>query len=284
MSIVEIQGLNKFYGKFQAVENLNLTIEKGSIFGFLGHNGAGKTTTIKILTGQTSFSQGGVRVFNFDVKKQVKQIHQRIGVVSEEQNLYKNLTVFQNIDFYRKLYQLPSKRTYEIIELLDLKHKTKIKTDDLSKGLKQRVLLARSILHGPDLLFLDEPTSGLDPLSAQQTLNFIKELNRNGTTIFLTTHYMEEADSLCDDIAFIAKGKIVKRGSPKQLKYDYGVNEVVVEYTNGNDIFKQKFSLEDESVFSKIEKIRSQYQILAINTKEVSLRDIFLKLTKGEKL
>jgi ABC-2 type transport system ATP-binding protein len=283
VAIIEVKDLTKKYQNFTAVDKVSFSIQSGSIFGFLGHNGAGKTTTIKVITGQLGFSSGEVRLFDLDITHNVKQIHQRIGIVSEEQNLYKNLTVFQNIDFYRKLYGLPVERTNDIIQKLDLGEKKNIKTFQLSKGLKQRVLLARSIIHSPKVLFLDEPTSGLDPYSAKAILTLIKRMKESGTTIFLTTHYMEEAEELCDQIAFIQKGKIVKIGSPMDLMREYSSEAVEVIYQVEQKAIHKVFNLSDSEIFREIDKIRELYRIVSIHSREKSLKDIFIQLTEDGK-
>lgn len=283
MAIIEVNELTKKYDSFTAVDNISLLIKEGSIFGFLGHNGAGKTTTIKVLTGQLSYSSGSVNLFGLDISRDTKAVHEKIGIVSEEQSLYKNLTVFQNIDFYRKIYNLPPAKTLEIIERLDLLEKKDVKAFQLSKGLKQRTLLARSILHSPKVLFLDEPTSGLDPHSAQSILALIKEMKAAGTTIFLTTHYMEEAEELCDQVTFISKGKIIKNGSPMKLINEFSSDELEVTYQDGDQVTKKTLKLSDADVFNKIEDIKTKFKIFSIHTKDKTLKDIFIQLTKDEK-
>ncbi len=277
-SIIEINNFTKRYDSFLAVDDINLVVKKGSIFGLLGPNGAGKTTTIKAMTGRLNLTGGSVKVLGHDVKQEMKSIHQKIGVVSEGQNLYEHLTVFENINFFRELYHLDKEKSLEIIEVLSLCEKKDVKVSKLSKGLKQRVLLGRSILHSPDLLFLDEPTSGLDPQSSHNVLEFIKTIRDRGTTVFLTTHYMEEADFLCDEVAFINHGKIVANDTPKSLKSRFGNNEIEVTYVDNKTEKNAIYSLEEDKVFLKIEEIHKDHKILSLHSKEATMKDVFLNL------
>lgn len=281
---IEIKNFTKKFDSFTAVSDINLSVAEGSIFGLLGPNGAGKTTTLKAMTGRLSLTTGSISVLGMDVTSETKKIHQRIGVVSEAQNLYEYLTVFENIDFFRQLYDIEKCKVDEIIETLSLDKKRNEKVSALSKGLKQRVLLARSILHSPELLFLDEPTSGIDPGSAQEVHRFIRKIKNRGTTVFLTTHDMEEADSLCDEIAFINNGGIVEVDSPKSLKKRFGKSEVEIVYKENDEEKTMTFSMEESGVFSKIEKMHDLHQILAIHSKEATMKDVFLTITGNDLL
>ena len=233
---IEITNFSKKFDSFLAVNDIDLTVKKGTVFGLLGQNRAGKITTIKAMTGRLFFTKGQILVLEHDVKKDIKKNHQLIGVVSEAQNLYEHLTVWENIDLFRQLYNVDKIKTIEIINTLSLEDKKNDKVSNLSKGLKQRVLLARSILHSPQLLFLDEPTSGIDPASALEVNYFIKQMKELGTTLFLTSHDMEEVDSLCDEIVFINDGQLVAIVTPKSLKKEYGTNEVDVSYVSEQGI------------------------------------------------
>ena len=277
---VEISNFSKNYDSFDAVKGVSLEVKKGIVFGLLGPNGAGKTTTIKSMTGRLSYQDGVINILGHNVQSEIKQIHQKIGVVAEAQNLYENLTVFENIDFFRELYEVRPERTHEIIKELSLQDKTKEKVSNLSKGLKQRVLLARSILHSPELLFLDEPTSGIDPFSTLEVHNFIRLMKKNGTTIFLTSHNMEEVDSLCDEVAFIVKGEIVASGTPKDLKRQFGENEIEVTYLSEDKEVIQSFDLSDRETFQKIGELHENYKVLSVHTKEASMNDVFLTLIR----
>jgi len=276
--VISIKNFTKKYEKFIAVENMNLSVKRGSVFGLLGPNGAGKTTTIKAMTGRVSISKGSISVLDFNTENDINNIHQKIGVVSEAQNLYEHMTVFENIDFFRELYNIDKSKSDEIIDTLSLTEKRNTKVSKLSKGLKQRVLLGRSILHSPEVLFLDEPTSGLDPHSSNIVHNFIRNIRDKGTTVFLTTHYMEEADILCDDIAFIYKGHIVAQGTPKVLKNKFGSSDVEVSFIEDGVEKTQTHSMDSEDTFSKISELHKKHKILSIHTKEATMKDVFLNL------
>ncbi len=281
-NIIEVENLKKIYGSHVAVDNISFSVKTGTIFGFLGKNGAGKTTTIKNLTGQLFPTSGKIQVMGFDVETDIKSVHQHIGIVSENQNLYNNFTVFENIDFFRKLYNIKPERTNEIIEILKLQDKTNIRTSKLSKGLKQRVLLARSILHSPKLLFLDEPTSGLDPASSLDVQDFILEMKQDGTTVFLTTHYMEEADQLCDHVLFITDGKIKASGVPADLKKMHGKNQIELKYKTEKEIITKLLDSDCDETYKKIMDVRHDHEILSIHSLEATLKDVFLKVTGEE--
>jgi ABC-2 type transport system ATP-binding protein len=188
--MIEVKGLTKRYGELLAVDNISFSVEKGEIFGFLGPNGAGKTTTIKILTGELEPTDGEVKVFGFNPVSDRKNLHKIIGVVPEVQNLYERMTAKENLTFFAKLYDINHKRVDELLEQFDLQEWANERVKNFSLGMKQRLLLTRGLLPKPDILFLDEPTKGLDPYTARYIRGIIKEVNKNGATIFLTTHYI----------------------------------------------------------------------------------------------
>lgn len=276
--IISVKGFSKNYKDFNAVDNINLSIEKGSIFGLLGPNGAGKTTTIKAITGRLTPTTGEISVLGLDVSKNTKEVHKQIGVVSEFPNLYKDLTVFENIDFFRELFSLDKSKTDEIIDQLELTDKRDVRVSKLSKGLRQRTLLARSIIHSPKVLFLDEPTSGLDPKSSLAVYEFIKELKERGTTIFLTTHYMEEADLLCDHVAFINKGKIVASGTPKLLKSKFGNKTVDVCFMDDEGEKNMTHVLNHGEDLVSVAEFHKGHELLSIHSKEATMNDVFISL------
>ena len=220
-NIIEVLGLTKYYGKFLAVDKINFHVKKGEIFGFLGPNGAGKTTTIKMLVGLAKPSDGTAKIDKKDILKQIVEIKKTIGVVTEDSNLYDELTVADNLRFVGQLYGVSrlerEKKIKELLKRLGLENKRDIKFAKLSKGMKRKVTIAAALVHKPQILFLDEPTTGLDVLSARILRAMIKELNKMGVTIFLTTHYIEEAEQLCDTVAIIVNGKIKTVDTPKSL-------------------------------------------------------------------
>lgn len=218
---VEAINLTKRFGDFIAVDGVTFYIERGDIFGFLGPNGAGKTTTIRMLLGLLRPTSGSATVLGFDVVRQAEEIRRRIGYMSQRFSLYQDLSVSENLDFYGRTYGVRGpglrhrKRT--VIEMAGLVGRERELTRNLSGGWKQRLALGAAILHEPEMLFLDEPTAGVDPISRRAFWDLLYELAEGGTTIFVTTHYMDEAEH-CHHLAFIHGGRIVAQGSPDEIK------------------------------------------------------------------
>ncbi len=220
-NIIKISNLAKYYNGFLAVNKISLSVEKGEIFGFLGPNGAGKTSTIKILVGLAKPSSGTAAIDKLDVVKDIVAIKRNIGVVTEDSNLYDELSVEDNLDFVGQIYGVSrierENAINGLLKRLGLEDKRGVKFSKLSKGMKRKVTIAAALVHKPKILFLDEPTTGLDVLSSRILRSMIKELNKEGVTVFLTTHYIEEAEQLCDSIAIITSGKIRATGTPTSL-------------------------------------------------------------------
>jgi len=226
---VEIEDLVKTFGSFTAVDHISLTVGKGEIFGFLGPNGAGKSTTIRMLCGILSPTSGRGSVAGFDIAAQPEKIKQNIGYMSQKFSLYDDLTVEENLNFYSGIYTIPAKAIPErkewALKMAALQDKRFAIARDLAGGWKQRLALGCAILHEPSILFLDEPTSGVDPLSRRQFWNLIYEMAGKGVTIFVTTHYMDEAE-YCDRLALINQGRIIALGTPAELKSGYMQEDV----------------------------------------------------------
>ena len=218
---VEVVNLTKKFGDFTAVDHINFTIRRGEIFGFLGPNGAGKSTTIRMLLGLLRPTEGRATILGLDAVRQTEEIRRRIGYMSQRFSLYNDLTVEENLNFYGGTYGVPSRRLRErkayVLEMVGLKGHERELAGNLSGGWKQRLALSVAILHEPEMLFLDEPTAGVDPISRRQFWDLLYELADGGTTIFITTHYMDEAEH-CQDLAFIQRGRIIARGAPQEIK------------------------------------------------------------------
>jgi len=227
MQAIKVQNLTHNFNNLCAVNHINFSVEQGEIFSFLGPNGAGKTTTIRILTGQLRPSAGQAWVVGYDVVEQLDQIKPCIGVVFEHPNLYERMSARDNLAFSARLYGVPQKRVDEILEQLNLAERARDSVKKLSSGMKQRLLIARALLHSPQVLFLDEPTRGLDPHVARDIRAIIASLAEQGVTVFLTTHYMEEADQLSQRVAFIDHGQIVVLDTPEKLKLEHGNGQPV---------------------------------------------------------
>jgi len=219
--ILEVEDLKKSYNGFIAVNGISFHVNRAEIFGFLGPNGAGKTTTINMLIGLAKISGGKIFYKGKDLTNNIKKAQEIIGVVPDESNLYNEMNGFDNLCFCGALYGLlkpeREKKANGLLELFSLKDAAGKKFMVYSKGMKRKLTIAAALIHEPEILFLDEPTTGIDVASVRQIRNLIKELNENGTTIFLTTHYIEEAERLCNRVAFIDKGKIIQIDSVEQL-------------------------------------------------------------------
>lgn len=224
---VQVQNLSKNFGSFHAVDGISFDVERGEIFGFLGPNGAGKSTTIRMLCGLLTPSAGKGQVAGFDIAKQSEQIKTRIGYMSQRFSLYDDLSVEENIQFYAGIYGVSAKKYVErkkwILHMAGLEGREQSLTHDLSMGWKQRLALGTAIVHEPEILFLDEPTSGVDPVSRRQFWELIHQVASGGVTVFVTTHFMDEAEH-CHRIALIYKGKMVALGTPRELKQDFAGN------------------------------------------------------------
>lgn len=274
-NILKAAQLTKTFGNVKALDHCDLEIRKGEIFGYLGPSGAGKTTTIKLLTGQLHSDSGQITVFGKDPFS--PDIKRQIGIMSDMSGLYEKMTVYENLDIFSDIYGIRDKKNMirKALQAVDLLGSAKKKVEKLSKGMKQRLVFARTIIHSPSLLFLDEPTANLDPATADEIRELIKKLNRNGATIFLTTHNMEEAEELCHRIALLNKGKIVENGSPEELKLKYAEKKVLITTRDG----KTEVPLEKDRIVKILEEAED---ILMIHSEEPSLRDVFLTLTKED--
>ncbi len=224
---VRVRNLVKIFGSFKAVDDVSFDVSKGEIFGFLGPNGAGKSTTIRMLCGLLTPTSGSGTVAGFDIMSESEQIKEHIGYMSQRFSLYEDLTVAENIEFYAGIYNVKRNRFRErkqwILEMAGLTERENSLTGELSMGWKQRLALGTAIVHEPEILFLDEPTSGVDPISRRRFWDLIYEVASGGVTVFVTTHFMDEAEH-CDRLALIYRGKRIAMGSPKELKEDFGGN------------------------------------------------------------
>ena len=233
MKAIEVKDLTRNFNGLCAVDRISFDVEQGEIFGYLGPNGAGKTTTIRILTGQLRPTSGSARVMGSDVVSERGALKPQIGVVFDSQNLYERLSARDNLNFYARLYRVDKSRVEQVLEQVDLTRRAGDRLSEYSNGMKQRLLIARALLHEPRVLFLDEPTRGLDPNIARDIRQIILQLAQAGMTIFLTTHYMEEADQLSNRVAIIDQGQIAALDSPQNLKNAYKLGES----TNLEDVF-----------------------------------------------
>jgi ABC-2 type transport system ATP-binding protein len=231
MGMVTVKNLKKVYGDFTAVDGISFDIQEGEIFGFLGPNGAGKTSTINMLIGLSRPTGGMISINGIDGIKDIKKAQSIMGIVPDESNLYDEMDGFHNLCFCASLYGMGKKerekRAYELLEQFSLKDAGNRPFKAYSKGMRRKLTIAAGIIHNPKILFLDEPTTGIDVESARQIRSLILDMKERGTTVFLTTHYIEEAERICDRIAFIVNGKIVKTGTVNQLMENAGQEHII---------------------------------------------------------
>ena len=262
-----------------AVKNASFEIAKGEVFGFLGPSGAGKSTTQGVLTGLLQLQKGAVEVAGHDVKKAARTMFNKIGVSFEQSNVYGKLTALENLEFYRKLFDGPTRDPKELLEMVGLDNVATKRTSEFSKGMKHRLTFTRSMLNNPEMWFLDEPTTGLDPAIASVIKDIVKAEKEKGTTVFLTTHNMFVADELCDRVAFIIDGEIKLIDSPRNLKLQYGERLVEVEHRNNGDLKKESLSFLDEKDRHHLNEIINSGKVEMMHTKEATLEEIFIKVT-----
>jgi len=242
---VSVTNLEKKFGDFTAVNRVNFEVKQGEIFGFLGPNGAGKSTTIRMLCGIYSPTSGAGQVGGYDIIKQQHMIKQHIGYMSQKFSLYDDLTVEENIDFYSRIYNIPKKerasRKEETISTASIKEFRKCLTSTLSGGVKQRLALGCAIIHKPNIIFLDEPTSGVDPITRSNFWKIIKDMAREGKTIFVTTHYMDEAEN-CNRMVLIYRGTMIAMGTPVEMKTKFMKNDILEIIIPHAELWTEKIS------------------------------------------
>ena len=280
-SVIEVRDLVKQFKNQTALNHLDFSVESGEIFGFLGPSGAGKTTTIKILTGQLLASSGETKLLGIATDALTQDIYQEVGIVTDNSGLYENVSVYHNMKFFADLLKVDKKRIDFLLERVGLAQDKKKLARRLSKGMRQRLVLARALLHSPKVLFLDEPTSGLDPATAQAIHKLLKEVQAEGTTIFLTTHNMEEATKLCDRVALLNDGKIVSLDTPRntclnfkrERKLEVGLRD------------KSQVVINQDSVgIAQLNEWLSQDLVETIHSNEPTLEEVFIAKTGRELL
>jgi len=305
--VIHASDLTKVFGKSIAVDHISFDVQKGEIFGFLGPNGAGKTTTTRMLTGVIPLDAGTATILGYDIRSDPVQAKQGFGVVPETSNAYTDLTAWQNLMLMGELYGLEDaraeQRSSDLLEMVGLLERKDQKVQAYSKGMKQRLILAMALIHEPELLFLDEPTSGLDVQSTQMILSLLRDLNRQGTTIFLTTHNMEEANRLCHRVGIIRAGKMVVIDAPEKLKTAIDrVHKIEVSFDHevsgdalaglagvtGTNRTGDKWQITTQNKDATIRSLvtfsqQNSAAIVTLNTLAPSLDEAFLRLTQEKK-
>jgi len=305
---ITTSGLTKIFGRFTAVDALNLKVDGGELFGLLGPNGAGKTTTVRMLCTLVQPSSGSAMVAGYDIKEKASEVRRSIGVVSDGVSLYKDLTIEENLRLFSTLYDLPrpkaEQRIQELMEMFAFREKAKRLVSALSTGWQKKAMISAALLHEPKVLFLDEVTSGLDPQSAIALQDFTRKLCDQGVTVIWTTHYMGEPEKICDRVGVVFAGRLVKVGSPNELKHSVTeLSTVEVEspgltqaqlssVRNLNKVYKisyrdpilQVTCEHDDVLAEEVMKalLAAGARIRAINSKEPTLEEAFISLTGGE--
>jgi ABC-2 type transport system ATP-binding protein len=304
MRVIEVQDLTKRYGEFVAVDNISFSVSSGEVFGFLGPNGVGKTSTIRVLTGLSRATKGSCRILGEEMNPNNRQIRQKIGVVFEEPNLYARLSGRQNLQFFATLYGVKKSKTENLLDEFQLSETGNKPVANYSKGMKQRLLICRALLGDPEMLILDEPTSGLDLASVELIRSHIRSFAKQGKTVFMSTHSLEEADELCGRVAFMNHGKIIAEGDPAALKLRYGKEYVQLELIptvplaefwhvvdalqpikTGQDgkVISVLIDLTEATLGRDIDRLRTVGRILRVHSQEASLREVFKSVLGGNR-
>ena len=274
INMINVKNVTKKFNQKVALEEISFEVNKGEIFGFLGPSGSGKTTMIKILTGQLNADSGQTELLGKVSEKLTPADLEQIGLVSDTSGFYEKLSLYKNLQAYAKLYGKPNSRVDEVLKQVDLYDSKNLAAEKLSTGMKQRMFLARALINKPQVLFLDEPTSGLDPTTSKKIHELLLELKEAGTTIFLTTHDMNEATLLCDRLSLLNRGHLIEYGTPSSIIQKYN-HEKKVQLTFSDET-------QTEITFEELGQT-DLTQVVAIHSCEPTLEEIFIQLT-GEKL
>ncbi len=274
------ENLSYWYNSLIAVDHISFQVERGEVLGFLGPNGAGKTTTVKMLIGLLKPKAGKATMLGMDISTEVEKVQNKIGVCFEVTNLYEQMSALENLNFFAQLFSVKNFNGLELLKRVGLSGREKEKVENYSKGMKQRLMIARSLVNKPEILFLDEPTAGLDPVSSEEIRNIILEEKKRGVTIFLTTHDMWEADKLSDKVAFIDRGKIVALDAPLNLKQQYGKRALIAKIQNDDGKYEEKeITLDTPETPMGISNLLQKGKIITLHSEEATLEDIFIKIT-----
>lgn len=274
------ENLTYSYNDLLAVDHINFSIDEGEILGFLGPNGAGKTTTVKMLTGQLKPKEGTATLLGMDVARNVEAVQGDIGVCFETTNLYEKMSALENLNLFARLFGLKNFDAHEYLEKVGLDDRARDKVETYSKGMKQRLMVARSMINKPRVLFLDEPTAGLDPTSSEAIRNVILEERARGATVFLTTHDMLEADKLSSRVAFMNQGNIVALDTPLNLKQQYGKRALKASVAReGGGLEEKEIVLDTPETPQAVQELFSKETVVTVHSEEATLEDIFITIT-----
>jgi ABC-2 type transport system ATP-binding protein len=268
------------YGQLVAVDHISFKVAECEILGFLGPNGAGKSTTVKVLTGQLRAKEGKVTVLGIDVARNPEKVQAQIGVCFEITNLYEKMSAEENLKLFARLFGVPHFDARTLLQRVGLGGRERDRVEGYSKGMKQRLMVARALVNRPRILFLDEPTDGLDPASAENIRKVILEERERGATVFLTTHDMMEADKLSDRVGFINQGKIVALDTPHNLKQQYGKRALRAQVTGPDGGLESREIIMDQpETAGAVQELFGREKVVTIHSEEASLEDIFIDIT-----
>jgi ABC-2 type transport system ATP-binding protein len=267
------------YGDLVAVKGISFTVGERKILGFLGPNGAGKTTTFKMLTGQLRPRSGTATLLGMDIARDLDKVHARIGVCFETTNLYEQMSAVENLDLFARIFRVPDFSADALLDRVGLTGRGRDRVATYSKGMKQRLMIARAIVNQPDILFLDEPTAGLDPASSERIREVILEERARGASVFLTTHDMVEADKLSDAVAFMNAGEIAAMDTPLNLKRRYGRRALKVTVAAGDDLAEKEITLDEPGTADAVRDLFARENVITVHSEEATLEDIFIRLT-----
>ena len=278
MQVIQIKDVCKAFDQRQVLNNISLSVEEGEIFGLLGPSGAGKTTLIKMLIGLLSATSGNITILGKELDKKIDESFPSFGMVLDNDGLYDRLNCYDNLELYARIYSISNRKKVinDLLEKVGLIESSKKSVSNLSKGMRQRLSFARAILHSPKIVFLDEPTSGLDPATTLQIHSMMKMLKESGTTIFLTTHNMNEAQKMCDHLALLNEGNIVEEGTPEDICLHHRKKcEVNIEMTNG-----EKYMVDSHDLLTVLQTVLdTNNKIRSIHSNEPNLEEVFIELT-----
>ena len=277
---INAEELTYYYSSLLAVDHISFGVAEGEILGFLGPNGAGKTTTVRILTGQLRPASGRAYLLGMDVSRNVEKVQGQIGICFEVTNLYEQMTAVENLNLFARLFGVDAFDADALLDRVGLAGRGKDRVETYSKGMKQRLMVARSILNRPEVLFLDEPTAGLDPTSSEAIRRIILEERERGATVFLTTHDMMEADKLSDRVAFMNKGKIVALDTPHNLKQQFGKRALKAKVLNtSGELEDREIVMDGPQTPQAVQELFSSEKVVTIHSEEATLEDIFINIT-----
>lgn len=276
---IEINDLVVRYGDFTAVDGLNLSIPAGQLFGFLGPNGAGKTSTIKVLTGNQHPTSGHVKVAGFAIPDRFEEAKPVFGYVPDTENHIDEFSGRENLQLFADLYDIPDTRIDDLLARLELSEAANTAAGNYSKGMRRKLLIAREILHEPTVLYLDEPTANLDAHSTKLVRELLRDLAARGTTIFLTTHNMEEVEQICDRVAIMCRGKLVECDTPTAFVTRHAERFVDAQFERDGAVVRESFNMDEEEHRQQLARVVASEDCVTVHSQEFDFHDVFLKIT-----